>query len=189
MIPLKRAFDEKRRLMIPVAAGLAINVLLFVGVVYPMRATVRNAEQREAIATEGLAAAQKEDQSARGLVEGKARTNTALQTFYRNVLPTSFAGARNITYLHLQQLAEQHRLRTSHRTFSDPDPKPKGPLRRVRSTMALEGSYDEIRRFIYDVETGTDFIVIDGVTLSQDVEAGSTLQLTINLSTYFRDGQ
>jgi len=185
MIPLKRAFDEKRRLAIPLAAGLAINIIVFVGVVYPMRATVRAAEAREQSAAAALAAAQQEDRSARGLVQGKTRTTTALRTFYRDVLPANSASARNITYLHLQQLAEQHHLRTLHRNF-DPELNPKGPLRRERITMAIEGNYDEIRRFIYDVETGKDFIVIDGVTLTQSGEAGGGLQLTMNLSTYYK---
>jgi hypothetical protein len=187
MIPLKRAFDENRRLVIPLAAGLAINVILFVGVVYPMRVRVHSAELREQNASAALTAAVREDQSARGLVQGKTRTSTALQTFYHDVLPSSAAGARNITYLHLQQLAEQHHLRIPHRNC-DPEPSPKGPLRRVRCTMALEGGYDEVRRFIYDVETGTDFFVIDGVTLSQGGEAGAALQLTMNLSTYYKHG-
>ena len=186
MIPLKRAFDEKRRLVIPVAAGLAVNLLLFVGVVYPMRATVRNAEQRAETAATALAAAQREDQSARALVEGKTRTSTSLQTFYHEVLPASFSRARDLTYLRLQQLAEQHRLRVPHRNC-DPEPNPKGPLRRVRCMMALEGSYDEVRRFIYDVESGTDFVVIDGVTLAQSADTGGALQLTINLSTYYKN--
>jgi hypothetical protein len=188
MIPLKRAFDEKRRLVIPVAAGLAINVILFIGVVYPMRARVRNAELREQTAAATLAGAVREDQSARGLVQGKTRTSTALQAFYHDVLPTSQSSARNLTYLRLKQLADQHHLRVTHRDF-EPEPKPKGALRRWRGTMAIEGSYDEVRRYIYDMETGTDFIVIDGVTLSQSGEVGGQLQFTLNLSTYYKYGE
>jgi hypothetical protein len=188
MIPLRRAFDEKRRLVIPVAAGLALNVILFVGVVYPMRARARSAEQREQSASAGLAGARREDESARGLVLGKTRTSSALETFYRDVLPASAASARNITYLRLQQLAEQHHLRTSHRNC-EPEANPKGRLRRVRCTMALEGTYDQVRRFIYDVETGTDFVVIEGVTLAESGEPDAALQLTINLSTYYKYGE
>jgi hypothetical protein len=187
MIPLKRAFDEKRRLVIPVAAGLALNAMLFVGVVYPLRARVRGAEQREQTAAGELAAAAREDQSARDLVQGKTRTDTALQAFYRDVLPTSLASARNITYLRLEQLVEQHHLRSSHRS-ADAEASPKGALRRVRITMALEGNYDDVRRFIYQLENGADFIVIDGVTLTQNGEPGGLLQLTLNLSTYYKHG-
>src|SRR5436190_34786 len=107
MIPIKRAFDENRRLVIPVAAGLALNVILFVGVVYPLRARVASTEAREQAAETSLLAAEREDGSARGLVQGKTRTDTALDAFYRNVLPDSLASARSITYLRLGQLAEE----------------------------------------------------------------------------------
>jgi hypothetical protein len=187
MIPIRRAFDEKRTLIIPVAAGLALNVILFVGVVYPLRARVRGAEEREQTATASLAAAQREDQSARGLVQGKARTDVALQSFYSDVLPASLASARSIQYLRLGQLAEEHHLRLSHRS-ADAESNPKGALSRVRITMALEGNYDDVRRFIYQLETGTDFIVIDSVMLTQSGEADGALQLTLNLSTYYKHG-
>jgi hypothetical protein len=187
MIPLKRAFDEKRRLMIPVAAGLALNVILFVGVVYPLRARMHYAQEREALAASQLLAAQREDRSERGLLDGKARTDTALQSFYRDVLPTSLAGARSITYLRLDQLAEEHHLLLPHRTL-EPEPNPKGALRRVRISMALQGNYDDVRRFIYDLETGSDFVVIDGVSMTQSGEPQGPLELTLNLSTYYKHG-
>jgi hypothetical protein len=187
MIPLRRAFDEKRGLVIPLAAGLALNVILFVGVVYPLRARVRSVELREQSAAAELMAAQRDDQSASGLVQGKIRTDSALQAFYRDVLPSSLASARNITYLRLAQLAEQHHLRSPHRT-ADAEANPKGALRRLRITMALEGNYDDVRRFIYQLETGTDFFVIDGVTLAETGEPGGPLQLTLNLSTYYKHG-
>ena len=47
-LPLKRIFDEKRRLVIPVLAGLALNVVLFAGVVYPLGVRVRSTEARAA---------------------------------------------------------------------------------------------------------------------------------------------
>jgi Tfp pilus assembly protein PilO len=185
MIPLKRAFDENRRLVIPIAAGLALNVVLFAGVVYPLRANVRGTEQRDQAAASALAAAEREDQAARGIVQGKLRTDTALQAFYHDVLPTSLASARSLTYLRLQQLAEEHHLRSPHRS-AEAEASPKGLLRRVRITMALEGDYDDVRGFIHQVENGPDFIVIEGVTLTQNAEPGGLLQLTLNLSTYYR---
>jgi hypothetical protein len=187
MIPLKRAFDENRRLVIPVTAGLALNVMLFAGAVYPLKARVRAAEERDRAAAAELLAAQHEDQSERGLVQGKARADTALQVFYRDVLPTSLENARSITYLRLDQLAEQHHLVLPHRT-AEPEANPKGTLRRVRILMALQGNYDDIRRFIYDLETGSDFVVIDGVTLTQSGEPQGALELTLNLSTYYKHG-
>lgn len=187
MIPFKRAFDENRRLVIPVAAGLALNVVLYAGVVYPLSVRVRSAEQREQTAARDLALAEREDRAARGLVQGRDRTDTALQAFYRDVLPTSLAGARGMTYLHLAQLAEQHNLKSSRRS-ADAEANPQGSLQRLRLTMALEGNYDDVRRFIYQLESGSAFIVIDSVTLTQGGEPGSPLQLTLALSTYYQHG-
>ena len=43
--------------------------------------------------------------------------------------------------------------------------------------MTLQGNYEDIRRFIYHVESGSDFIVIDSVSLRQGEEAGSPLDV------------
>ena len=58
----------------------------------------------------------------------------------------------------------------------------------MRITMSLRGDYDDIRRFIYHVESGTDFIVIDSVALRQGAEPGDPLVLDLGLSTYYRVG-
>jgi Tfp pilus assembly protein PilO len=52
--------------------------------------------------------------------------------------------------------------------------------------MTLQGDYDDIRRFIHHVESGTDFIVIDSISLRQGTEADSPLTLALSLSTYYR---
>lgn len=185
MIPFKRAFEENRGLVIPVAAGLALNALLYVAVVYPLGARVRNAGQREETAARELAAARRDDQSSGALLQGRDRADTALKAFYKDVLPNGLASANRITYLRLAQLAEQNHLRYSHRS-AEPETNPQGPLRRLRITTVLEGDYENVRRFIYQLESGPDFIVIDSVTLNQDAAVGSPLQLTLSLSTFYQ---
>jgi Tfp pilus assembly protein PilO len=54
--------------------------------------------------------------------------------------------------------------------------------------MTLRGNYEDIRRFIYQVETGSDFIVIDSIALQQGEEAGAPLTLALALSTYYQAG-
>ena len=185
MIPLKRAFDENRRLVIPAAAGLALNVLLYAIVVYPLATSVRNTELREQAAERELAAAQRDDQAARALLQGRERTDAALKSFYKDILPSNLASANRIGYLRVAQLAEQHHLRSSHYS-ADPEPNPQGLVRRLRIITVLEGDYQNVRRFIYQLESGTDFIVIDSVSLNQGGEAGSPLQLTLLLSTFYQ---
>jgi Type II secretion system (T2SS), protein M subtype b len=187
MIPLRRAFDENRRLVVPVIAGLVLNVVLSAAVVYPLRVRARSADERQASAAQELAIAQSDDAAARGLVLGKDKTGAALEAFYKNVLPGSLATARESTFLRLAQLAEQHHLRLGRRAFKpEEDANQRGSLRRFSGTMALEGDYENVRQFIYELESGSDFIVIDSVALAQGSDPGSPLQLTLALSTYYR---
>ena len=187
MIPLRRAFDEKRRLILPLAIAIVLNIVVVAAVVYPLGARVRTGEARALVAEQQLAAASRENTAARNVVQGKISTDTALKSFYGDVLPTTLASARNITYLHLEQLAEQHNLRSSGRRF-EAEENPKGALRRLRISMALTGNYQDVRRFIYDLESGSDFIVIDSVSLAEGGETGGQLQLTLELSTYYKHG-
>jgi len=186
-LPLRRIFDDKRRLVIPVLAGLALNVVLFAGVVYPLSARLRSTEARADAATRELQAAERDDAEARGITEGRDRTDLALKAFYKEVLPPSHAQARQATFLRLTQLAEQHHLQPSRRN-TDPKQEKDSNLARLQIAMTLQGNYEDIRRFIYHVETGTDFVVIDSVSLRQGEDAGSPLVLTLALSTYYLAG-
>jgi Tfp pilus assembly protein PilO len=186
-LPLKRIFDDKRRLVIPVLAGLALNVVLFFGVVYPLGARVRSTEARAEAAAQQLQTAEREDAEARGLTEGRDRTDQALKAFYKEVLPASHARARQATFLRLTQLAEQHHLEQSRRS-TDPTQAKDSSLARLEISMTLQGNYEDIRRFIYHVESGSDFIVIDSISLRQGAEAGAPLTLALTLSTYYLAG-
>jgi Tfp pilus assembly protein PilO len=184
-IPVKRVFEEKRRLVIPLLAALALNIALYALVVYPLGVRVRSMEQREQAAAQEMAAAQREDAAARAVLQGRDRTGSALNTFYKDVLPTSLSSARDVTFLRLEELGEQHDIRIKRRT-STTDKDKKGSLARLRITTQLEGNYENIRRFIYQLESGSNFVVIDSVQLSQDAAPGSPLALTLGLSTYYR---
>jgi hypothetical protein len=142
-------------------------------------------EQREQAATMELQAAERDDAAARGILEGRDRTAVALKEFYGNVLPSGFASARDVTFLRLHQIAEQHDVRTGHQNAAT-DRDRKGSLQRLKITMQLQGDYENIRRFIYQLESGSDFVVIDSLELGQDAQAGSPLSLTLGLSTYYR---
>jgi Tfp pilus assembly protein PilO len=186
-LPLRRIFDDKRRLVIPVLAVLALNVVLFAGVVYPLRARMQTMEARTQAANLELQAAGREAADARGLTEGRDRADTALKAFYGDILPSSHAEARQATFLRLTQLAEQHNLEQSRRS-TDPKLDKESSLSRIQISMTLRGNYENIRRFIHQVETGTDFIVIDSISLQQGDEADSLLTLALSLSTYYHVG-
>ncbi len=187
-LPLKRIFQEKRRLTVPVLGGLVLNLVVYAGVVFPLTARASSAEAQALAAEQQLLAAQREDSEARGLAQGRDRTGAALKAFYQDVLPSNASQARGVTFLRLAQLAEQHNLEQSGRKSDRELNEKESTLARIRISMSLRGNWDDIRRFIYHVETGTDFIVIDSVALRQGLEPGSPLTLELNLSTYYRMG-
>jgi hypothetical protein len=52
--------------------------------------------------------------------------------------------------------------------------------------MSLGGNYAGVRGFLHSLETAPQFVVIDNVVLGES--EGDSLQLTLNLSTYYRSG-
>jgi Tfp pilus assembly protein PilO len=181
----RRIFNEKRRIMIPVIGGLALNILLYVVFVYPLGVRARTTEARAQRAAQALQAAERDDAAARGAAGERERTDAALKSFYNEILPSTFAQAQQTTFLRLTQVAEQHNLQPSRRD-TDREIDKEGSLIRMRTSMSLKGDYEDIRRFIHQVESGTDFIVIDSVVLRQGAEPGSPLTLDLGLSTYYR---
>jgi Tfp pilus assembly protein PilO len=184
-LPARRIFNEKRHVMLPVLGGLVLNILLYVAFVYPLAVSVRSTQARAQTAAQALQAAERDDAAARRATLERDRTDAELKAFYKDVLPSNFAQAQQTTFLRLTQIAEQHSLQPSRRD-TDRDLDKDGSLVRIRTSMSLKGNYEDIRRFIYQVESGTDFIVIDSVVLRQGTEPGSPLTLDLGLSTYYR---
>jgi Tfp pilus assembly protein PilO len=186
-LPIRRIYHEKRRIIIPVLAGLVLNIILYVAVGYPLRVRVRSTEAHAQTAAQALQAAEQDEATARRAAEERERTEVALKAFYKDVLPSSFAQAQQTTFLRLTQVAGQHNLQQTRRD-TDREIDKEGSLVRMRTSISLKGDYEDIRRFIYQVESGTDFIVIDSVVMRQGTEPGSPLTLDLNLSTYYRAG-
>jgi hypothetical protein len=186
-VPLRRIMSEKRRAVLPVIGGLVLDALIFGLIVYPLTLRARGAAAREASALAQLAAAQREESDARALSEGRQRTDGALDAFYGEVLPGDLAAARRITYLHLAQLAKQEGLQARRRsTESETDRD--SSLGRLRVTMVLQGDYESVRRFIYDLESASEFVVIEGVGLVQGAEPSAPLMVNLTVVTYYRAG-
>jgi hypothetical protein len=56
---------------------------------------------------------------------------------------------------------------------------------RLKIRTELQGDYQNLRRFIYELESAPEFVIIDDVTLSQN-DATKPLTLSIELSAYYR---
>jgi Tfp pilus assembly protein PilO len=182
---LRRAVSEHRRLVLILGVALLVNTILYVVVVYPLSQRVANIEQRNQAAERALAQARMEHAQATGTLTGKARASAELTTFYQDVLPKDLAGARRLTYLRLARLAREANLEYDRSSY-EPVVDTNSTLTRLQIQMVLSGTYAEMRDFIYQLETASEFVVIDNVVLAEGSEESGSLVVTLDLSTYFR---
>lgn len=183
----RRILAEKRAVVLPLLIVFATNVLIYAAAVYPLTMKVEAAWQRALAAQSALRSATRSFEIARDTVTGKDQADSELRKFYKEVLPADLAGARRITYLRLAQLAEQTKLRYERRT-AKPEHERESQLSRLRITMVLAGEYEDIRRFIYELETAPEFVVIEDVALAHGAVRDAPLVLTLRVLTYYRTG-
>jgi hypothetical protein len=184
-VPLSRVLREQRRWLIPLTAIIAINVGALVGVVLPMSRSVDAGGRRGVAAERGLLDATKDLKDAQATRDGQAQATTDLDTFYSEVLPTDVAAARRITHVKFSQLARARNV-TFERSLANIEAVKDSQLERLGVSYELAGDWDDIRQFIYEIETGPEFIVIDNVVLAEGADGNSPLSLTLEVSTYFR---
>jgi len=182
---LKRILTEHRAPLVVIVAGLIANLGAFLLVVQPLSARVSGVEERRTESMRALRAAESDLASAGAVVAGLERARTDLDRFYRSVLPADLSAASQMAYLRLAQMARESNLRFQNRTFAQGHVRNSG-YDSLKVVMDLEGSYQDIRRLIHDVETAPEFLVIDRVALGTGQIPGGALALTLELSTFYR---
>jgi hypothetical protein len=180
---MARIVAEKRPIVLPLVIALVVNLVGYVLVVRPRGVKSAGAANRAATARNALRAAEGELAGARALVEGKSRADEELNAFYQKVLPADLVAARRMTNASLPALARKTNVQFDRRnTDSETDDDLR--LGHMTIRMVLVGDWENIRDFIYQLETAPEFVIIDNVTLVESDEAEQTL--TIDLSTYYR---
>ena len=186
MTPLvRRIIGEHRTLIATLAVALLVNLLLYVLVVRPLALKSSGAADRATAAATSKNAAQRELAQANALVTGKAQADEQLDAFYKHVLPSDMTAARRMTYASLPALARKAGVRYDARTTTVDTVDRNKRLEKMGIRMVLQGDYEGLRQFIYALETGPEFVVIDAVTLVEGT-GDTTLHLTVDLSTYYR---
>jgi Tfp pilus assembly protein PilO len=187
MTLLRRVAVDKRPLIVPLVVAIVANVAVYVLAVYPLSQRKASVQERATAAAAARVAAEEELAAARALVEGKSRAEEELTTFYGKVLPADLTAARRMTYTSLPSLARKTDVAWSSRRTQIEEATDDGRLGRLTIRMALEGDYENIRQFIFELESAPEFIIIDDVTLAQN-QAGRPLTLNVTLSAYYRLG-
>ena len=186
-VPLARVLREHRRALLPLGIVLAINLIVLAAVVVPLSRRVVANETRAQTAERGWAQANVEFKQAEATRDGKTRASTDLDMFYKQVLPANGAVARRITHFKPQQIAREHNV-TYERGATEEEELDDSVLERQTVSMTLAGDYDDLRSFIYALETSPDFVVIDNVGIAES-GANAPLTLSLELSTYYRSAR
>lgn len=184
-VAVSRVIREHRAALLPLVLALGINLVALVAVVLPLSQRAAATEQRAVAAERNRATAEAEFKRAETLRAAKSRASEELATFYRDVLPTNVGAARRILQLKLRQQAEAHGVEYQG-SGSTEEELNDSSLLRLTMSMRLAGNYDDIRGFIYDLETSPDFVVIEQVSLSEATRS-SGLELALDVSTYYRN--
>ena len=181
---LRRIFVEKRLVITIVIVAVVVDIALYALVVFPWSVALTNARTRAEVAHTALTVAEQTLAMARATVDGKLEADRELQTFYREILPSDLSNARGITFARLEEAASLNNLLMERRSSST-DREEGSHLARLQMTMFLKGDYRDMRRFLFELETADDFIVIEEILLSQDDPAENTESLTLGLATYY----
>jgi hypothetical protein len=184
-VPLSRVIGDHRRWLIPAGIVLAINVIVLVAAVLPLRRSVQSGSARAEASARALSEAVADLKEAEATRDGQTQASADLVRFYADVLPADISSARRITHVKFAKLAMSHDV-TFQSGATTPEELRGSSLERLHVNYALTGDWDDIRQLIYELETGPDFIVIDNVQLAEGTQASAPLSLTLDLSTYYR---
>jgi Tfp pilus assembly protein PilO len=187
MTIVRRVLAEKRGLIYPLIGAVLLNAAVFIAVVYPLSLKVANGERDAQAASRARATAQAEFDRARATVSGKASADAELKKFYSAVLPPDQSAARRIIYGKIDKLASTASVKPGQETFA-PSQERGSQLGKLTATVVLMGEYRNIRRFIHDLETAPEFLILENVALSQTSERDRGLTVVVKVATYFRIG-
>ena len=183
---LGRIFAERRAVMVPLTLFLVANVIVLLAVVWPLQRAVDGADEARYQATIQLDAARKTEADWKSKRTSKDRADIELRKFYAETLPTSFSRAVYVANFFLGRVAEGNKLVLRSGQW-EPAPLKDSRLTRVSGTVSLIGDYTNVRKFLYEVETAQEFVVIESVELSEanTTQNDSRLELTLNIATYY----
>jgi len=181
-----RIFRERRRVIVPLLVFLLANAA-GLGYVFWLQQSMDAAQASRDKALAELTLARKNKKDAEGQKGSKELAEVELRKFYGEVLPKDLPAALNVLNFWLSRVASTAHV--SYRAGSyDHDQVRDSRLTRVTGDITLSGDYANVRRFLYELETSQEFIIIEKVQLSQPNAAqggNAQLEVALTVATYF----
>jgi Tfp pilus assembly protein PilO len=184
----RRIYDERKPVLLPLLIVLAVNAVVFVAVVLPLRQSVAASAGAREEARLALANAQLRERQATEAKASRERADQDLRRFYTEILPRDQATATRATNVWLQQAAQNDGLQFAASNASQA-PVRDSRLSRATATISLLGRYENIREFLHAVEAAEEFIIIERVELSETQQerpgAGASLNVQLQVASYY----
>ncbi len=183
----RRIFAERRRAVLPLGILLVANLVVLVAAVVPLQRSVVGDRAARQKATLDLAQAHRLEKGALAARDSRDQATRELKKFYAEVLPGGEADARHIAYQELQRMGNESGLTLKNGTMEE-TPVKDSQLMKLTWKATFTGEYPNIRRFLYMVETASQFLAVEDVALEQPNAAQGQvagLRVTLNISTYY----
>jgi Tfp pilus assembly protein PilO len=182
----QRVYSERRGVLLPVLILIAINLAVLALGVFPLQRSVASSEEGAVAARAELAAAKRLEQQARQQKDSRDRAGTELQKFYAEILPSSHGEAGNVTNFWLERVARDAGVRFHSGTYEAEEVRD-SRLVQYTGKVTLTGDYAEIRKFLFDVETAEEFVIIEEVALASPntAQPSSDIEVSLTVTTYF----
>jgi hypothetical protein len=180
-----RILRERRAVVLPILIFLLLNVAGLGGVFW-LQQSIDAAKSSRDQALLDLDKARKLETNAKGMKGSKELADVELRKFYGEVLPRNLPSAVNVLNFWLGKIAASAKV-SFHTGTYDHDPVRDSRLTKVTGVITLTGNYADVRRFLYELETSQEFIVIEKVGLSQasNTQANAPLEVNLSVATYF----
>ena len=156
---------------------LAANLWVLFFLLQPTRQARLDIETRIAGLERNVRSAQREGQSSETLLTAMREVEEFSQGFPRRSELVALMGR-------LTKLARSHALQVPDVDYRPTQAKEAG-LTKVTVQMGVEGPYETIRRFLYELEGMRRFLVIERLTL-KDLKGMATLQVQLQLAIYLQ---
>jgi Tfp pilus assembly protein PilO len=184
----RRVFVERRSVVLPLLGLLVVNVAVLALVVLPLRRSVTAAEETSIQALADLGVATRDNQAAKLAKSRKEEADVELTKFYAEVLPKNQAEATNLIEFWLDRRARAASLEFRQSQL-DVEPVRESRMVKASATVSLRGTYANITRFLYDVETADPFVIVEKVELgeSSTLQGASEgiIEIDLDVATYF----
>jgi Tfp pilus assembly protein PilO len=184
----RRIYVEHRRVLLPLIVFLIANVAILILAVLPLRQGVKSADEDERAAFLKLNEARLADRKAKENSTKQEQAKVELRKFYEDILPLDYPTARDLLYVWAQKTAVASRLQYKSGVLDFEEVKD-SRLVKVFYKFALSGEYADVRKFLYSLETATEFVVVERVELAQSQLGTNTqgpLNLVVNVATYYQ---